>query len=45
MVDIKAAFDKIPPASLILQAVEIGIKGRMLRFIDSFFRPEQYNQR
>ena len=38
MVDFEAAFDKIPPASLILQAMKIGIKGRMLRFTDAFLQ-------
>ena len=38
MVDFEAAFDRIPPGSLILQAMKIGIKGRMLRFIDSFLQ-------
>lgn len=38
MVDFEAAFDRIPPASLILQAMKMGIKGRMLRFVDSFLQ-------
>lgn len=36
MSDFESAFDRVPPASSILKFMKIGIKWRMLKFIDAF---------